>query len=355
MTFSTFTRCSISAVLLACSVYGFTTTTSTFPSFTVKSTQLHADAQDLSRRQVLELSVATVGLGGSFLATRETQPTDYGLYGVLPVGPYKRKKTIMDTIVPDKIWTFDQKFGILNVQVPVRMTIVKLSDGGLFVYNPIAATPECLSMVKELVKEHGPIKHVVLGTVAIEHKVYAGVFAQKFPSAKVWLQPGQYAFPSNLPDSFLGFPTGRTFPMPKSLDDAPSEWKKDFDFQTLGPFISRDGAFGETVFFHKSTETLLVTDTVLEVTEEVPEIFEDDPKPLLYHARDTMTDILDDTPEVRKRGWRRVVLFGLFFNPSAINIKDGGEALANRRPDINPDFAGIYPFDWVGDDIASFK
>jgi len=31
-----------------------------------------------------------------------------------------------------------------------------------------------------------------------------------------------------------------------------------------------------------------------------------------------------------------------------------GEALANRRPDINPDFAGIYPFDWVGDDIASF-
>ena len=31
------------------------------------------------------------------------------------------------------------------------------------------------------------------------------------------------------------------------------------------------------------------------------------------------------------------------------------EALSNRRPDINPDFAGIYPFDWVGDDVASFK
>ena len=30
-------------------------------------------------------------------------------------------------------------------------------------------------------------------------------------------------------------------------------------------------------------------------------------------------------------------------------------ALAERRPDINSDFAGIYPWDWVGDDIASFK
>ena len=39
------------------------------------------------------------------------------------------------------------------------------------------------------------MKHVVLGTVAIEHKTYAGVFAQKFPQSTVWLQPGQYDFP----------------------------------------------------------------------------------------------------------------------------------------------------------------
>ena len=29
--------------------------------------------------------------------------------------------------------------------------------------------------------------------------------------------------------------------------------------------------------------------------------------------------------------------------------------MKERRPDINSDFAGIYPWDWVGDDIASFK
>jgi hypothetical protein len=63
----------------------------------------------LSRRQVGELSFAAAGLLTSFLGTRENTPQEYGLWGVLPVGPYKRKKTIMETIVPDTIWTFDQK------------------------------------------------------------------------------------------------------------------------------------------------------------------------------------------------------------------------------------------------------
>lgn len=57
---------------------------------------------------------------------------------------------------------------------------------------------------------------------------------------------------------------------------------------------------------------------------------------------------------MRKIGWRRVALFGLFFTPSAIDIKDGDVAFQERRPDINPDFLGIYPWDWVRDDKASF-
>ena len=41
--------------------------------------------------------------------------------------------------------------------------------------------------------------------------------------------------------------------------------------------------------------------------------------------------------------------------PSAIDIKDSNVALNERRPDINSDFAGIYPWDWVRDDVQSFK
>lgn len=232
-----------------------------------------------------------------------------------------------------------------------------LQGGGLLVYNPVAATREFLNLLSPLVEKYGDVRHIVLGTVAIEHKVYAGVFAQKFPKARVFLQPGQYAFPWNLPNSFLGFPASRTEYLP--LDDDAKRalpFGSEFDMASIGPLISRDGAFGETVMYHKRTKTLLVTDTVVEVTDEVPTIFEDDPAPLIYHARDTITDVVDPgSPEVLKRGWRRVVLFGLFFQPSAINIKDADTAFKERRPDINSDFLGIYPWDWVGDDKRSFK
>jgi hypothetical protein len=75
-----------------------------------------SDKSQLSRRQILDVTLATLGFGTTFYATQEFQPTDYGLWGILPVGPYKRKKTIFETIVPDSVWTLDQKFGILNVQ-----------------------------------------------------------------------------------------------------------------------------------------------------------------------------------------------------------------------------------------------
>jgi hypothetical protein len=106
------------------------------------------------------------------------------------------------------------------------------------------------------------------------------------------------------------------------MEEAPQEWKDNFEFRILGPFISKDGAFGEAVFYHRATKTLICTDTVVEVSEEIPPIYDFDHAPLLYHARDTITDVVEDTPETLKKGWRRVQLFGLYFTPSAIDIKD---------------------------------
>jgi hypothetical protein len=325
------------------------------PSSANKQDTIRTALSALTRRQVGELAFAATGLGITYAGTREVEPTDYGLWGILPVGTYKKKKTIRETIVPNQLWTMDQKFGILNVQVPLRMTLVKLSTGGLLVYNPIAATPECLALVQEIVDQHGPIQHIIVGSVALEHKAYAGVFSQKFENAQVWLTPGQYSVPVNLPISFLGFPSRRT----KMLSEQAllDELKDDFDIAILGPIISRDGAFAETVLLHKPTKTLLVTDTCLQVTDEIPAIYDSDHAPLLYHARDTITDVVEDTPDTLRKGWQRIVLFGLFFTPSAIRITDAGTAIRERRSDINSDFAGVYPWAWAdrGQEEKSWK
>ena len=329
----------------------------------IEAKEEQQESTGLTRRQVLELSFAATGLGISVAGTRQVDPLDYGLWGIFPVGPYRRKKTILETVVPHQIWTLEQKFGILNVQVPLRMTVLYLaSTNELLLYNPIACTNEALDLVQDQIlstfSTNGnppTIRYIVVGSCALEHKVYASVWAQKFPQTTVYLQPGQYSFPTNLPLPFLGFPIGRTETIPATPEEAPAAWQTELKWATLGPILSRDGAFGETVVLHQATQTLLVTDTCVQITNEVPATYDYDPAPLLYHARDTVTDVVSDTPETRLKGWKRIVLFGLYFTPSAISIKDTAEALQERRPDINSDFAGVYPWDWVGNEDASWQ
>jgi hypothetical protein len=68
------------------------------------------------------------------------------------------------------MWSFEQPQGLAftEVQVNVRMTVTKLSDGSLLLYNPIAPTQECLDLLAELEAE---VKYIVLGSAAYEHKV----------------------------------------------------------------------------------------------------------------------------------------------------------------------------------------
>ena len=49
---------------------------------------------------------------------------------------------ICEQAIADTIWTFEQEqtFAFTNVSTVVRMTVVKLKSGGLFVYAPIAPT-----------------------------------------------------------------------------------------------------------------------------------------------------------------------------------------------------------------------
>ena len=73
------------------------------------------------------------------------------------------------------MWMFEQPIGFLNITVNIRMTVVKLADGGLLVYNPIAPTGECLRELEAL----GVVRHIVLGSTALEHKVLQYIYTYK--------------------------------------------------------------------------------------------------------------------------------------------------------------------------------
>jgi hypothetical protein len=249
-------------------------------------------------------------------------------FSLLPLSPESigRRKTISKEIVKDQVWTIEQLQGIINVNVPVRSTIIKLKSGGLWVNNPVAPTGECVEFMRNLEEKHGKVRHILLSTLGVEHKGTAGAFASYFPEAEVFIQPGQYSFPINLPSNFF-FPFGiKITTIPSDFKSSP--WGDEIEHHLLDPLIPPGvGGFSETAFFHKSSKTLLVTDLVVKVESEPPEIIQDDPRAILYHARDTMLDVIEDTPENRRKGWRRMVLFGLGFQPGGIKIKDFSESI----------------------------
>jgi hypothetical protein len=101
---------------------------------------------------------------------------------LVPLYPYGQRPTQRVEVVKDQVWTFEQFQGIFYVVVPIRMTVVRLEPAGLLVYSPVAPTPECIALVRELEERHGPVTYIVMSTVTgIEHKVFVGPLPASFP------------------------------------------------------------------------------------------------------------------------------------------------------------------------------
>ncbi len=274
----------------------------------------------------------------------------------LPIYPYRKRHTIRTEVVPDTIWTFDQVQGVLYVVVPIRMTVIKLEGGGLLVYAPVAPTAACVESVNELVALHGDVRHIVLPTISgLEHKVFVGPFARAFSQAQVWVAPDQWSFPVNLPLSWLGFPIGRTHTLPADSRDTP--FGADFDYAILETIDLGPGQFAEVAFFHRRSRTLLVTDSIVSIPTAPPEIVQSELYPLLFHARDRAGDPANDTPAHRLKGWHRICLFALYFQPSVLEIRKWSETIRSAFTAPNrskQNYFGLYPFCWQPNWEAAF-
>ncbi|KAJ1446388.1 hypothetical protein M885DRAFT_546766 [Pelagophyceae sp. CCMP2097] len=272
------------------------------------------------------------------------------LWPVLPLAPYGYRKTIVEEVVPGQVWAFDQLQGTLYVHVPVRMSVVKLSAGGLLCYCPVAPTTECIRELRLLEAEHGPVKHVVLPTLGVEHKAFIGPFCSQTPQAEVWYSPGQYTFPVNFPDlAFLGL--GRAKPIP----DGAAPWSDDLAHATLGPILPPgNGGFCETAFFHKASKTLLVVDALVSVPKAAPDIVAWDARSCLFHARDDVRQYVEPDAETLQRGWERLALFGFFFMPQALTVVESPKCFEEAKASPMKGafgWADVYPFEW--DDAAA--
>ena len=264
---------------------------------------------------------------------------------LLPLYPYGRKRTIFRELVPNQVWSFEQLQGIYYVAVPVRLLVVRVKNE-LMIINPLPPTTELLREIELLQKKFGPVKTIVLPTASgLEHKIGLPALARAFPESKIWVCPGQWSFPFQLPFDWLGIPSKRTNIL--LADGFPHS---DYcEWLSLGPIDIGLARFQEISCFHKPSKSLLVTDALVGIEETPPDLFDLDPTPLLFHSRENGSEALIDTPIARKKGWLRLVLFASFLRPEKLKIpkvkeifrNSFKENLRNKRSHF-----GIYPFSW---------
>jgi len=216
----------------------------------------------------------------------------------------------------------------------VRMTVARLEGGGLWVHNPVAPTKELVGMVKELEKRYGAVKHIVVGSAAIEHKIYSGPFSKAFPNADVWLPPKNWTFPVDVPlETYVPFyPQGspKTLPMQSIGGEQNVPWANEIEHAVLqvgGSSLRgfKDPWFVDTAFYLKRTKTVVLTDVMEKVSQQAPPVCQINPQPLLVRAMDEPDKVPANTSQARSDGWGKTVLFGLLFNPNAVEFEFSGD------------------------------
>src|SRR5262245_44724161 len=134
----------------------------------------------------------------------------------------------------------------LPLPFTTRMTVVRLSNGELFLHSPIKFDER---LAKEL-RVFGTVRHLISPNQF--HYARIGEWQKAFPEATAWASPRvrQRARARRLEVHFA-----------RDLDLAPpQEWRRDID-QTLFP----GGYFKEFIFFHLPSKTLILTDTIINI------------------------------------------------------------------------------------------
>ncbi|XVF60632.1 hypothetical protein PTKIN_Ptkin08bG0063800 [Pterospermum kingtungense] len=258
-----------------------------------------------------------------------------------PLGPFLNRRTTRTEAVKGSIWLFEQEqaLGFSSVSTNIRMTVIKLKSGGLWVHAPIAPTKECIKLVKEL---GAPVEYIVLPTFAYEHKIFVAPFSRKFPKAQIWVAPRQWSWPLNLPLEFFGIFRAKIL----KDGDMSTPWTDEIEQKVLSSPEVGIGPYVEVAFYHKRSRTLLVTDAVIYVPKQPPECI--NKESLLASAKNGLAvKILSkgkkvpDEPVVdnernRQKGWERMVLQILFLGPSNLLEPNASFAQMSQKLIVSP-------------------
>ncbi len=129
---------------------------------------------------------------------------------------------------------------------PTRMAVVRLADGALWIWSPIALTDSLRAELAAL----GRPAHLVSPNKI--HHLFMGEWASEFPGARLWGLPAVIRKRADLKFSgVLG-------------DDPPEDWRGEIDQAIFHGSLFMD----EIVFFHHASRTALFADLIENLSME---------------------------------------------------------------------------------------
>jgi hypothetical protein len=148
------------------------------------------------------------------------------------------------------IWIKEYPIRYAGTRFNSRMTIIRLSNGNLFIHSPC----EIDEHTKVAIEKLGEVEFIV--APGSYHYFYVSSAQSAFPNAETFICPGiERKIPEIDFDWFLG--------------DRPDErWGKDFE-QVL---VRGNKHIWEVAFYHKATKTLILVDLIENFTDKTEDV-----------------------------------------------------------------------------------
>ena len=161
---------------------------------------------------------------------------------------------MLEAIAPN-LWTAQQPFTYLGLNVGTRMTVIRLSDQTLAIISAIELTESLKAELAQL----GTVSHIIAPN--LYHYLYAESYKHYYPEAIFWATEGLKEKRPHLSIDRLIQPDGT---------DLWCEIDATFfaGLKTLG--LNGFDSFNEWVFFHIASRTLIVTDVAFRYDESFP-------------------------------------------------------------------------------------
>lgn len=147
-------------------------------------------------------------------------------------------KTMLEPL-GSNLWIVDG--GIVSFKgfdYPTRMVVVRLADGGLWLWSPVERTAAIEAEIRAL----GPVRHIVSPNKL--HYLFLSHWQAAFPGATLWATAETVARRKE-----LRFPRTLT-------DEPPAEWAGQIDQF----FFTNSIVMDELIFFHRASSSAIIAD-----------------------------------------------------------------------------------------------